>query len=122
MPDITGSDGLSQARLLGRGLSQMLVLVPRMSKVTPGMERLVLYCSACSSSWSGSEGLPARNHVQVQLVHGKGSQEQSPFRNELYWKLASYCPATVGIYDSALSLQSAVGGWNVTSETWWRVK
>lgn len=46
MPDLTGSGGLSQARLLRKCLSQMLALVPRMSKVTPGIERLVLYYSA----------------------------------------------------------------------------
>lgn len=58
MPDITGSEGLSQARLLGRSLSQMLVLVPRMDKVTPGMERLVLHHSAAPSGQALKVWLP----------------------------------------------------------------
>lgn len=81
VPNITGSDTPSQARFLGC-LSQLLLLVPRMGGVMPGMEKPVMYQNAATHS--RLQGLPAGNCVQVQLVHGKRSRDQLPFRNELY--------------------------------------
>lgn len=45
VPNITGSDTPSQARFLGC-LSQLLLLVPRMGGVMPGMEKPVMYQNA----------------------------------------------------------------------------
>lgn len=87
VPNITGAAVLPQARFF-QYISQVL-LVPRIDRVTPGKEKLVLYNSFSlikRRSTADSKGLPARNFVQVQLVHGKGSRDQSPFRNELCWE------------------------------------